>query len=143
MAPPSVHSVLSKGDDTVKVEHTTDITQDITAIPRDNRPEVLRNLTPDELIQLEKRLVRRLDFRCLPILIFLFLLNILDRNAIANARLGGLEADLGMDDRQYQTAIMVLWAGYISMMIPSNMLLSIFKPRIYLPTVVIIWGIVR
>lgn len=36
-----------------------------------------------------------------------------------------------------------LWAGYISMMIPSNMLLSIFKPRIYLPTVVIIWGIVR
>lgn len=29
------------------------------------------------------------------------------------------------------------------MMIPSNMLLSIFKPRIYLPTVVIIWGIVR
>ena len=28
------------------------------------------------------------------------------------------------------------------MMIPSNMLLSIFKPRIYLPTVVIIWGIV-
>lgn len=36
----------------------------------------------------------------------------------------------------------VLSAGYISMMIPSNMLLSIFKPRIYLPTVVIIWGIV-
>lgn len=35
-----------------------------------------------------------------------------------------------------------LLAGYISMMIPSNMLLSIFKPRIYLPTVVIIWGIV-
>lgn len=28
------------------------------------------------------------------------------------------------------------------MMIPSNMLLSIFKPSIYLPTVVIIWGIV-
>lgn len=33
-------------------------------------------------------------------------------------------------------------AGYISMMIPSNMLLSLFKPRIYLPTVVIIWGVV-
>lgn len=28
------------------------------------------------------------------------------------------------------------------MMVPSNMLLSIFQPRIYLPTVVIIWGIV-
>lgn len=29
------------------------------------------------------------------------------------------------------------------MMVPSNMLLSILKPRIYLPTVVIIWGAVR
>lgn len=78
----------------------------------------------------------------MPILIILFLLNVLDRNAIANARLGGLEASLGIDDVQCQTAVMVLWAGYISMMVPTNMLLSMFKPRLYLPTVVIIWGIV-
>ena len=105
-------------------------------------PEILRHLTPEQLIALEKKLVRKIDFRALPVLIILFLLNVLDRNAIANARLGGLEASLGIDDIQYQTAVMVLWAGYISMMIPSNMLLSIFKPRLYLPTVVIVWGIV-
>jgi fucose permease len=105
-------------------------------------PEILRNHTPEQLAALEKKLVRKIDFRALPILIVLFLLNVLDRNAIANARLGGLEASLGIDDVQYQTAVMVLWAGYISMMVPSNMLLSIFKPRLYLPTVVIIWGIV-
>jgi MFS family permease len=28
------------------------------------------------------------------------------------------------------------------MMIPSNMVLSIVKPRIYLPTVVMVWGVV-
>ncbi|PSN60698.1 retrograde regulation protein 2 [Corynespora cassiicola Philippines] len=105
-------------------------------------PEILRHYSNEELEALEKKLVRKIDFRSLPILIVLFLLNILDRNAIANARLGGLEASLGIDDVQYQTAVMVLWAGYISMMIPSNMVLSIFKPRLYLPTVVIIWGIV-
>jgi hypothetical protein len=105
-------------------------------------PEILRNYTPEQLATLEKKLVRKIDYRALPILIVLFLLNVLDRNAIANARLGGLEASLGIDDVQYQTAVMVLWAGYISMMVPSNMLLSIFKPRLYLPTVVIIWGIV-
>ena len=103
-------------------------------------PEILRGHTPEQLKALEKKLVRKIDFRALPILIVLFLLNVLDRNAIANARLGGLEATLGIDDVQYQTAVMVLWAGYISMMIPSNMLLSIFKPKLYLPTVVIIWG---
>ncbi|PVI02306.1 retrograde regulation protein 2 [Periconia macrospinosa] len=108
----------------------------------DQTPEILRNFTTEELAVMEKKLVRKIDIRSLPVLIVLFLLNILDRNAIANARLGGLEDTLGITDVQYQTAVMVLWAGYISMMVPSNMLLSIFKPRIYLPTVVIIWGIV-
>ncbi|KAF1958871.1 retrograde regulation protein 2 [Byssothecium circinans] len=115
--------------------------ESITGTPNEV-PEIIRHYTLDELAKLEKKLVRKIDLRSLPILIVLFLLNILDRNAIANARLGGLEATLGIDDVQYQTAVMVLWAGYISMMIPSNMLLSIFKPRIYLPTVVIVWGIV-
>lgn len=109
---------------------------------RNDAPQILRQYTPEQLAAMEKKLVRKIDIRSLPILIVLFLLNVLDRNAIANARLGGLEATLGIDDVQYQTAVMVLWAGYISMMVPSNMLLSIFKPRIYLPTVVIIWGIV-
>jgi len=125
------------------IEKEVDIEQiEASAEYRNSVPEVLRHYSQDELATLEKKLVRKIDFRALPILIVLFLLNILDRNAIANARLGGLEASLGIDDVQYQTAVMVLWAGYISMMVPSNMLLSIFKPRIYLPTVVIIWGIV-
>jgi MFS family permease len=113
-----------------------------TAGTHNNVPEILRQYTPEQLATIEKKLVRKIDIRSLPVLIILFLLNVLDRNAIANARLGGLEDSLGIDDVQYQTAVMVLWAGYISMMVPSNMLLSIFKPRIYLPTVVIIWGVV-
>ncbi|KAI1340776.1 retrograde regulation protein 2 [Xylariaceae sp. FL0016] len=108
----------------------------------DTRPEILRHLTPQEMSALEARLVKKLDIRLLPIFILLFLLNILDRNAIANARLGGLEDELGLSDVQYQTAVMAVWAGYISMMIPSNMMLSIFKPSVYLPTVVAIWGLV-
>jgi MFS family permease len=131
------HQEVRKSIDKDSLEHI-----EITAGTHDNVPEVLRGLSQDELHTLEKKLVRKIDIRALPILIILFLLNVLDRNAIANARLGGLEDTLGIDDLQYQTAVMVLWAGYISMMVPSNMLLSIFKPRLYLPTVVIVWGIV-
>lgn len=108
----------------------------------DTRPEILRSLSSQEMVDLEKKFVRRLDLRCLPILILLFILNILDRNAIANSRLGGLEADLGLTDLQYQTAVMAVWPGYISMMIPSNMLLSVFKPQLYVPTVTAVWGLV-
>lgn len=78
----------------------------------DHMPEILRSYTPAELDALEKTLVRKIDLRSLPILIILFLLNILDRNAIANARLGGLEDTLGISDTQYQTAVMILWGMY-------------------------------
>ena len=115
---------------------------DIKHTEIDTRPEILRHLTQDEMRVLEKKFVRKIDIRLLPILILLFILNILDRNAIANARLGGLEEDLGLTGHQYQTAVMAVWPGYISMMVPSNMLLSIIKPRLYLPVVVAIWGAV-
>ena len=72
-------------------------------------PEILQDYSSEELAAMEKKLVRKLDVRTLPILIILFLLNILDRNAIANARLGGLEESLGLTDRQYQTAVMMVW----------------------------------
>ena len=71
-------------------------------------PEVLRQYTASELKAMEKSIIRRLDIRTLPILVILFIVNILDRNTIANARLGGLEAELGMSDTQYQTALMVV-----------------------------------
>lgn len=77
--------------------------------PDERMPEILRSYSTEELQAMEKSLVRRIDLRSLPILIILFLLNILDRNAIANARLGGLEDSLGINDVQYQTAVMVLW----------------------------------
>ena len=94
MAPTSTHSLtLDKGNDTVKVDDV-----DVTTLPPDHRPEILRQYSPEQLRDIEKKLVRKVDIRCLPILIFLFLLNILDRNAIANARLSSLEEDLGLSD---------------------------------------------
>lgn len=36
----------------------------------------------------------------------------LDRNAIAQARLNGLEKDLGLVDSQYNTCISILFVGY-------------------------------
>lgn len=36
----------------------------------------------------------------------------LDRNAIAQARLNGLEDDLGLEGSQYNTCISILFVGY-------------------------------
>ncbi len=63
-------------------------------------PETLRQLNADELYAVEKGLTRKMDVRLLPILVIMFLLNILDRNNIASARLQGLEEDLKLTNVQ-------------------------------------------
>ncbi|KAJ9157211.1 Major facilitator superfamily transporter [Pleurostoma richardsiae] len=94
---------------------------------------------PDE----EKALVRKIDLRIFPIMIILFILNFIDRNNFANARLKGLEADLKLSDVQYQTCISILQVGYVSMQIPSNMVLTTIKrPSWYLCACVAVWGVI-
>lgn len=51
----------------------------------------------------------------------MYWLNYLDRNAIALAKLSTIEKDLGITDVQYQTAVSILFAGYVIFGVPSNM----------------------
>jgi hypothetical protein len=44
----------------------------------------------------EKALVRRIDKRMMPLMMLLYILNYLDRNNIATARLGNFEEDIGL-----------------------------------------------
>ncbi|KAF9870999.1 pantothenate transporter liz1 [Colletotrichum karsti] len=76
-------------------------------------------------------------------MIVLFILNFIDRNNFANARLRGLEADLNLTDVQYQTCISILLSGYVAMQVPSNMLLNKLKrPSWYLCGCVAVWGLI-
>lgn len=49
----------------------------------------------------EKKLIRKIDFRLIPILWLLFLCAFIDRINIGNARIQGLEEDLGMVGSDY------------------------------------------
>ena len=91
----------------------------------------------------EKRLVRKIDLRIFPVMVILFILNFIDRNNFANARLGGLEKDLSLTDVQYQTCLSILLVGYVSMQVPSNLILNaISRPSWYLCACVAIWGVI-
>jgi hypothetical protein len=50
-------------------------------------------------------------YRIIPWVSVLYLLLSLDRNNIGNARLGTLEADLGLVGNQYYTALTIFFAG--------------------------------
>ncbi|KAJ5614811.1 hypothetical protein N7528_008465 [Penicillium herquei] len=111
--------------------------------PRKEAPAYVAGLSPEERIKAEKALVRKIDIRLLPMIIIMYILNYLDRNNIASARLAGLESDLGLVGNQYATCVSILFVGYLLMQIPSNLLLNKFgKPAIYLPVAMICWGII-
>ncbi|EGU77925.1 hypothetical protein FOXB_11572 [Fusarium oxysporum f. sp. conglutinans Fo5176] len=90
------------------------------------------------------------DYRCLhaellmikPILWAMYFLNYLDRNALPQARLNSLEKDLNLKGVQYNTAISILFVGYLLMQIPSNMFMTRTRPSIYLSCCMIGWAAV-
>ncbi|KAL1954199.1 hypothetical protein VTO42DRAFT_1515 [Malbranchea cinnamomea] len=99
-------------------------------------------LTPEELV-LEKQLRRKIDILIMPIVVLVYLMNYIDRNNYAAARLQGLEQDLNLTDSQYQTGLSILFVGYILMQVPSNLLLNYAgRPSLYLGFFTIAWGTV-
>ncbi|KIK65646.1 hypothetical protein GYMLUDRAFT_39145 [Collybiopsis luxurians FD-317 M1] len=99
-----------------------------------------RELAVDWDSRQERQLVRKIDMRCMPALVILFILNFL-RGNLANARLKGLQADLKLNDTEYSTCISILFAGYIFMQVPSNLVMNaIPKPRFFMATAVSLWG---
>ncbi|RDW57673.1 hypothetical protein BP5796_12474 [Coleophoma crateriformis] len=105
-------------------------------------PTELAQLSSDELVVIEKRLVRKLDTFLLPTCAVLFLLNILDRNNIANAKISGLTKTLNMTNTEYNTCLLMFYVGYIMTQLPSNMLITRIRPSLYICLTTAAWGIV-
>lgn len=61
----------------------------------------------------EKKLLRKLDLYIVPLVMLLYLFSFLDRVNIGNARLYGLEEDLGLVGNQYQAAVSLLFVTYL------------------------------
>ncbi|SPO25664.1 related to allantoate permease [Ustilago trichophora] len=89
----------------------------------------------------EKKLMRKVDFRLIPWLSVLYLLSFLDRSAIGNARLYGLEKELKLTSEQYNLALTVFFFPYALFEVPSNILLKRLRPSIWFPIITILVGI--
>ncbi|CAI4220267.1 unnamed protein product [Parascedosporium putredinis] len=72
--------------------------RDVIFLPRYTHATAL---TEEELV-VEKKLRRKLDLMIMPLMIWTYLMNYIDRNNYAAARLQGLEEDLKLTDTQCQ-----------------------------------------
>ncbi|KAL1959492.1 hypothetical protein VTO42DRAFT_1937 [Malbranchea cinnamomea] len=100
---------------------------------------------PDGTVGFDKkatrRLLRKIDLALLPFVALLYLLSFLDRANIGNARLAGLEEDLGMSGLDYNIAVVSFFPLYILSEIPSNLMLKRVRPSIWIPSIMVAWSI--
>jgi hypothetical protein len=72
-----------------------------------NCPDFMQRWSEDERIRFEALLRRKIDLRLLPMVIVMYIMNYLDRNNIASARIAGpdgkgLQDELGLSSTKYQ-----------------------------------------
>lgn len=91
-----------------------------------------RSYDPTFSKETEKRLVKNIDIRLLPLIVTIYIFNYLDRNSITQARLYGLQEDTHVTGVTYNTAISIFSAGYIAMQLPSTLLMTKVQPHIFL-----------
>ncbi|KAF2668339.1 MFS general substrate transporter [Microthyrium microscopicum] len=92
-----------------------------------------------------KRLLRKIDWVLLPFisLLYLYLTSLNNtRTNIGNARLSDLEVDLQMEGLQFNLALAAFFIPYALVEIPSNYMMKIMPPSIWIPTIMVGWGIV-
>ncbi|TEA12305.1 MFS transporter prlL [Colletotrichum sidae] len=105
-----------------------------------NRMAEAQAMSEEEIADIEKKLKRKLDARLLSVVWVIFILNYLDRKNIAAAKVAGIKDSLQLTDTQYETAVSILFVGYILMQIPSNIYLTQIRPSLFIPLCVVIWG---
>ncbi|KAM0480340.1 hypothetical protein ACHAPX_004171 [Trichoderma viride] len=66
------------------------------------------NMTEDERNRMERKMIRKVDFRLLTMTILMYILNYLDRNNIASAKLAGMQTDLKLHGNQYEPGCLYL-----------------------------------
>ncbi|ESK89334.1 phthalate transporter [Moniliophthora roreri MCA 2997] len=74
----------------------------------------------------EKRLLRKLDWQLLPLFTIIYCINFIDRTAIGNAKIAGIEKDLHMSGFNYNIVLIVFYIFYAIAEVPSNLTLTHF-----------------
>ncbi|KAI9809382.1 MAG: hypothetical protein M1827_006894 [Pycnora praestabilis] len=105
-------------------------------------PDPDAHLSEAERASIDKKLLRKLDFTLIPWLCLLYLTSFLDRTNIGNAKLDGLTTDLHMTNGQYNATLSIFFVSYSLFEPLTNVLLKRLRPRIFLPIIMTIWGIV-
>ncbi|PSN74778.1 MFS general substrate transporter [Corynespora cassiicola Philippines] len=106
------------------------------------RPTNENDISPDQK-DLEAKVIRKVDWRLIPILGLLYSVAGLDRVNLSNARVAGMNEDLRFDiGNRYSIALLVFFVTYFLFELPTTLILRPIGPKNLLNGLAISWGIV-
>jgi sugar phosphate permease len=88
----------------------------------------------------EKEAVRQVCWRILPLLFAAYFVAYIDRVNVGFAALT-MNQDLGLSAGQFGLAAGLFFAGYVAFQVPSNLLLARIGGRVWIPVIMVCWGI--
>ena len=89
-----------------------------------------------------KKLLWKLDRHIIPGVTLLYLLSFIDRGNIGNAAIEGMSTEIGLIGNQFNICLTVFYLTYSPFELPSNIIMNVLKPHVWLPSMMIAWGIV-
>ncbi|RIB28136.1 major facilitator superfamily domain-containing protein [Gigaspora rosea] len=127
-------------DDSEKKDEIINIPKEVTTNTEEKKkaelifkPEVITDAN-------EKKLIKKIDLRIIPLIVVVNILSFLDRVNIGNAKLAHLEHDLNLVGNEYNWALSIFFLGYILFEVPTNIISIKIKPSIWISTRMISWG---
>ncbi|SGZ49614.1 CIC11C00000001567 [Sungouiella intermedia] len=91
----------------------------------------------------EKKLVHKFDCIIMPLFCSAYFFSALDRSNIGNAKVAGMSEDLSLSAKQFSNAVSIVYATYITVMLPGVWVMRLFKrPRFFMGGMIICWSLV-
>ncbi|KAI1789063.1 MFS general substrate transporter [Ganoderma leucocontextum] len=91
--------------------------------------------------KVERNLLLKIDWFILSYCCLMYFSNYLDRSNLSNAYVSGMKEELNIHGTQFNQINTLFTCGYIVGMIPNNLMLQVVPPRIWFPTMQIVWGV--
>jgi hypothetical protein len=89
----------------------------------------------------QKRIIRHVDRRLVLTLGFLYCVSLMDRTNLGIAVVAGMGVDLVLIGERYSIIVLLFFITYVLLQPPATVVLRKVGPRIFLPTITLLWGL--
>lgn len=113
------------------------IERTVSGKSQDSNDARINALTPEQ----QKKVIRRIDARLVLTCGFMYCVSLMDRTNTGIAVVAGMGVDLVLIDARYSIIVLVFFLTYSLLQPPATVVLRKVGPRIFLPSITILWGI--